>query len=200
MVSVLSKSDHTSQAEKQPGRSECERGRCSGVPRNAHTLLRAGTYILSATALDCPSENSGDRKIMAKAKPIVGALLVRDGKVLLGRRSQTKRTWPDCWDMPGGHVENGETFEAAHLRETLEEIGVVPLDYTILTDYAVSETEPYRIFRVDRWAGGEPRLTNHEHTALEWFSPQAAVELEPLALEAYRELFTELSESFAANA
>lgn len=136
---------------------------------------------------------------MPKAKPIVGALLVRKGKLLLGKRSPTKKEWPNAWDVPGGHVEDGESFEAALLREIMEEVGVVPLDYRVLADYVLSEIEPYRIFRVDRWAGGEPRLTNGEHTALEWFAPQDAARLEPLALDAYRTLFGDLDEAPTAT-
>ena len=48
---------------------------------------------------------------------LVGALIVRDGMLLLGRRSSAKAACPDTWDVIGGHVEAGETFEDALLRE-----------------------------------------------------------------------------------
>lgn len=53
----------------------------------------------------------------------VGALLLRsDGAVLIGHR--IKRGEPESWCLPGGHVEPGETFEAAARRELAEETGI----------------------------------------------------------------------------
>jgi len=36
-----------------------------------------------------------------------------DGKVLLGLRAPSKKVWPSHWDTVGGHVEDGESLEAA---------------------------------------------------------------------------------------
>ncbi|WP_344632001.1 nucleotide triphosphate diphosphatase NUDT15 [Streptomyces glaucosporus] len=53
----------------------------------------------------------------------VGAVLVRsDGAVLIGHR--IKRGETPSWCLPGGHVEAGETFEAAAVREIAEESGI----------------------------------------------------------------------------
>ncbi|OKK04744.1 hypothetical protein AMK26_15705 [Streptomyces sp. CB03234] len=53
----------------------------------------------------------------------VGALLLRsDGAVLIGHR--IKPGEPESWCLPGGHVEAGETFEAAAAREIAEETGI----------------------------------------------------------------------------
>jgi 8-oxo-dGTP diphosphatase len=53
----------------------------------------------------------------------VGAVLVRsDGAVLIGHR--IKRGEIASWCLPGGHVEEGESFEAAAVREIAEESGI----------------------------------------------------------------------------
>lgn len=57
--------------------------------------------------------------------PVVGVgalLLAPDGRVLVGHR--VKRGERPTWCLPGGHVEPGETFETAALREVTEETGI----------------------------------------------------------------------------
>jgi len=63
----------------------------------------------------------------------VGAILIQGGTLLLGRRASHLRSYPDCWDIVGGHVEAGETFEQTLVREVKEEIGVTPVDFAQLT-------------------------------------------------------------------
>lgn len=48
-----------------------------------------------------------------------------NSKVLLQKRSATKRLWPNLWDVTaGGHVLTGELGYQAIIRETKEEIGI----------------------------------------------------------------------------
>jgi len=58
-------------------------------------------------------------------RPIVGvgAVIVREGKVVLIRRKY--EPMKGHWSLPGGMVEIGETLEAALTREMLEETGLV---------------------------------------------------------------------------
>ncbi|GEN26535.1 ADP-ribose pyrophosphatase [Halovibrio variabilis] len=54
----------------------------------------------------------------------VGVIITRaDGNILLGYRIKAGET--PSWCLPGGHVEPGETFEVAALRELQEETGII---------------------------------------------------------------------------
>lgn len=59
-------------------------------------------------------------------RTIVSALIFsKDGKLLMGKKDPVKGgVYPDCWHIPGGGVEEGETLEEALRREVLEEIGL----------------------------------------------------------------------------
>ena len=51
------------------------------------------------------------------------ALIDPDGRVLLAKRPEGK-TLAGLWEFPGGKVEDGETPEAALIRELKEELGI----------------------------------------------------------------------------
>ena len=55
------------------------------------------------------------------------AILYQDGKFLCQLRDDIPHIrYPGCWALFGGHLEPGETAEAAVLRELSEEIAWVP--------------------------------------------------------------------------
>lgn len=124
---------------------------------------------------------------------IVNALLMRDGQVLMVRRSPERSTWPDCWSFPGGHVEPGESLDQALVRELAEEIGVVPTEWANLTALEhAPRSITFHMFAVTGWTG-EPALLGEEHTELRWIEPAAAIGLPDLALEAYHQMFEDLA-------
>ncbi len=51
------------------------------------------------------------------------ALIDRDGRILLARRPEGK-AMAGLWEFPGGKVEDGESPEAALIRELREELGI----------------------------------------------------------------------------
>ena len=122
----------------------------------------------------------------AAAGGLVNAVLVRNGQVLLARRATHRAAHPGLWSFPGGHVEPGETLEAALVREVEEEIGVTPRAFTrvsTMSDPKAAETDPvtFHMFAVQTWIGGEPSMLGDEHSELRWFDLPAASGLPELA-------------------
>lgn len=127
---------------------------------------------------------------------IVNAVFVRDGKVLLAKRSPHRKNYPDLWSFPGGHVETGESLEQALVREVREEMAVQPTVFRkigIILDPSDAEIA-YIMYEVTEWIGGEPKLIGTEHSELCWFGFDAASIRSGLALNEYRALFHTLQE------
>lgn len=95
-------------------------------------------------------------------------LVVRDGKVLLGRRNSAHGH--GTWSPPGGKTEPGETDEEAARRELFEETGLVGA-----VPQVVAET-------VDSFPNGDVWLTRW--VLMEWVSGEPEV-LEPDAQDSW---------------
>ena len=59
-------------------------------------------------------------------KDVALALVRRGDRWFLQRRGLANPVLPGRWEFPGGKVEEGETPEAALIRELREEVGLVP--------------------------------------------------------------------------
>ena len=111
-----------------------------------------------------------------------GAFLIREGKVLLEKRPADARVYPGLLDTPGGHVDEGETPEAALSRELEEELGIVPERFIL--GMVQDDLDPrtgifYRhfVYIVRSWKGV---VTSREGRRLEWFPFREALDLEAL--------------------
>lgn len=101
---------------------------------------------------------------------VVTGLLRRAGRVLLVHRSLSRRWYPDAWDLPGGHVEPGETPRRALERELAEELGI---QATVTGErFAQVRGEDFRmdVWVLDRWHGEPINQDLHEHDALAWLT------------------------------
>ena len=124
-----------------------------------------------------------------KARECVGALVVRDGRILLGLRALHK-TYADCWDVPGGHLEPGEGPEDALSRELVEELGIVPTAWTFHSTHEDGGVRLH-LYVVTRWRG-KPQLRGDEHSQIRWHRLSRACELQNLAAPKYCEIFRTL--------
>jgi 8-oxo-dGTP diphosphatase len=122
-----------------------------------------------------------------------GGVLVRDGLILLGKRSDMERDYPGTWDVIGGQCEPGESDEETLVRELREELGVAAVEYRSLGIFLEPEDRPlYRLhlFVVERWLG-MPTNCSAEHSTIEWHDPLRLDGL-TLASARYREIFAKL--------
>lgn len=57
--------------------------------------------------------------------PLVVSALIPDleGRIFAQKRSSERKLFPNCWDLVGGHVEEGEDVVIALQREICEETG-----------------------------------------------------------------------------
>jgi 8-oxo-dGTP diphosphatase len=97
------------------------------------------------------------------------ALIDRDGRVLLAQRPAGK-PMAGLWEFPGGKVEQGETPEAALIRELREELGIdtwssclAPLTFASHAYEAFHLLMP--LFACRKWEG---IIQGREGQALAW--------------------------------
>jgi len=114
---------------------------------------------------------------MAAPIPISVAALVRDGLVLLVHRHPSRRWYPDCWDLVGGHVESGELPQQAVRRDCLEELGVHVHDPRPFPLTISNPTLDMHAFLVTRWEGEPVNAAPEEHDDLRWFRPSDLADL-----------------------
>jgi 8-oxo-dGTP diphosphatase len=109
---------------------------------------------------------------VAAKTPIAVAALVRDGLVLLVHRHPSRRWYPDCWDLVGGHVELGELPHQTVSRECLEELGVHVYDPLPIPMTVSDPTLDMHAFLITRWEGEPVNAAPEEHDDLRWFRPR----------------------------
>lgn len=106
-------------------------------------------------------------------KLVVGAFIIRDGKFLIVKRSDTDDFLPELHEIPSGGVDPGETLETALRREVLEETGldILSIDrYINHFDYISGSGKRARQFNfmVSVDPGAPVTLNPVEHSEYDW--------------------------------
>ncbi len=98
---------------------------------------------------------------------VVGAAVVRDGRLLTCRRTSPPEA-AGRWELPGGKVEDGETPDQALVREVREELGcTIAVERWLDAEAPIGERHVLRA-AVCSLLDGEPAPV--EHDAVRWLS------------------------------
>ena len=122
----------------------------------------------------------------------VGAIIIRDNKILLGKRKGVLRD--GYWCLPGGHLEFSESMEKAVARELLEETGMTVDSFTFSNLYNSPSNDRHyiQIAFIANNAQGEPELKEPDRFyGWDWFSlddlPESIIGANLPVIKAYLE-------------
>jgi 8-oxo-dGTP diphosphatase len=109
---------------------------------------------------------------MERPRVGVGILIIKDGKVLLGKRKASHGI--GTWCPPGGHLEFGESMEDCARREVLEETGMKIKNLRFATatnDVFVEDGKHYITLHIlAELDSGEPKVVEPDKIdSWEWF-------------------------------
>lgn len=124
----------------------------------------------------------------------ITAIIIKDGKYLVTRRSAQKKRFPGMWTVPGGRLEAKDylalpkdtefywynVLERALVREVKEESGIEIKNVEYLTSLATvhQDGSPSIVIScIADYAGGEVTLQPEECDAYEWVSTEEARQL-----------------------
>lgn len=106
----------------------------------------------------------------------VGIIVLKDGKILLGKRSddrsKSRLHGEGTWSLPGGKLHFHETFEEAARRELSEETGMQGMEFEVISvsNDMVPDAQFVSVGMLCENFEGEPRVMEPEEiTEWRWF-------------------------------
>lgn len=126
---------------------------------------------------------------------VITAIIVKDGKYLVTRRSPSKRRFPGMWTVPGGHLEPADfmsypkdtehywynVLEKALARELQEEVGLTIENVRYVTSLATEHKDGAAsvvISCLADYVSGEVRLEDGENDKAAWVTLEEAKDYE----------------------
>ncbi len=127
----------------------------------------------------------------SQRKIVIAAVIRKDNKFLLGKRSLHKKQGAGYWSPISGRIEAGESDQDAVVREVFEEIGIKVRPIKKITEFATHDKLCWIHWWLVDIVEGEAYLKNDEHSELRWVTIEEMRNLSPVFEEDIR-LFEKL--------
>lgn len=113
------------------------------------------------------------------------ALILKDGKYLLTRRSNRNGYMPLKWDLPGGTAKPGEKMEDTLRREIMEETALEVNIKKILYLYSnidqIPERQTFQVVYFCEYIFGDVKLNPEEHDEYAWVDKKGIAQYDTIA-------------------
>lgn len=94
---------------------------------------------------------------------VQSVIIVKDDKVLMGKRSLTEDVFPGLWGIPGGKVDiTDKSLEDGLRREVMEEAGIEITNIHMVQSNINEQKKKAYITYTAEWLSGEPRSDENE--------------------------------------
>lgn len=99
--------------------------------------------------------------------------LHKNGKILIARRSELKKNRPGEFELIGGHVQYGENFEQALIREIKEEVQLDCDNFQIFDAFTEQQVDGFKAevcYLCELTENQEPIIDPENHSEMAWIS------------------------------
>lgn len=139
-------------------------------------------------------ENFRNFFLNSEKKQVVAAIIRRDNKFLLGKRSQAKKSGAGYWSPICGRIEPNESETEAVEREVFEEVGLKVKARKKVTAFDTRDKSALIHWWVVDIIEGDPEIKNDEHSEIRWVTTDEMSKLDNVFIEDI-ELFKKIEAS-----
>ncbi len=158
------------------------------INESAETIVATGAVISSIPMVDSiPSVSifedgdvvtvdADEGKVIiegVRMRSVVSSALVHEGRVLMLKRPDTNRSFPGCWSLVAGKIEEGEDAIEASRREIMEETSLIVGEPDAMLDpvYVREKDTVWKVYPFLYNVGEVEPTLNAENEAFEWVIP-----------------------------
>lgn len=131
---------------------------------------------------------------------VIAEVINSKGEWLLVKQSATRQDRGQFVSPVGGHVQSGETQDHALVRETMEELSIIPVTYKYIGskifNRAIRGKQENHLFILYRITSDDVPVLNDESDSFEYFSEEKIQNISKTQPNMFGDAFTFVLQSF----